>query len=214
MSATFRQYLWRGGHILPNISRGALSKNINHYSARGWAGGKRSRPTTDARWRTVSISKCMSGALRRHPLLGLTEEGLVSTRVLVDSPGMRKLHAAFGDIREIANGGCDNRKFRLEIGREGRIIRCSQDRSVGSGVRPGCSPVATDLDYVAPGTSLEAAKTITSEGLHRRRLLHMHFYECERNGNVADGKAVRCGSDVGVVISARQIMRDGIVFYR
>ena len=44
--------------------------------------------------------------------------------------------------------------------------------------------------------------------------LHVHFYECDKKGDVLNGNAVRCGSDVGIVVSARQCMDDGIVCYR
>ena len=61
---------------------------------------------------------------------------------------------------------------------------------------------------------MEAAKQITQEGFSRRRRLHIHFYECNRHGDVMGGNSVRCGSDVAIVISARQRIDGGIVCYR
>ena len=42
----------------------------------------------------------------------------------------------------------------------------------------------------------------------------MPFYECVGDGNVLGGQAVRSGSEVAIVVSARQCISDGLIFYR
>ena len=68
ISTTFRQYLWRGEHILSGISRGMFPNHRNH----GRSGGKRTRYRSisdrEALRRLVGISNCTSAALRHYSL--------------------------------------------------------------------------------------------------------------------------------------------------
>ena len=114
----------------------------------------------------------------------------------------------------------ENHKGRFEHSRDIRsgtqqwIIRCAQGHSAGSGARPECLPIAGDSEYLANGTSLEAARIIAQDGLSRRNRLHIHFYECDRNGHVLGGETVRAGSEVVILATAQQCVEDGIVFYK
>ena len=135
-------------------------------------------------------------------------------RAVLNLKGMAILGATCEDIQEINAGGGDSRNLRFEIGWGRIMIRCAQGHSGGRGVRPDCIPVASDVEYAIHGTSQEEEQLITQEGLSRRRRLHIHFCECDRHGNVMGDNNVRCGSDVAILISARQCVDDGIVFYR
>ena len=178
------------------------------------AGGRRDKHTSSVHRRLVAISKCMSGASRHRKLPGMTDEGWVPVKVLLSLRGMLGIGATFEGVHEIAAGGGDNNKFRFELSMDRSRIRCAQGHSVGSGVRPDCLPVATNVKYSAHGTRLEAAQLIAKEGSSRRQRLHIHLYEWGRCGNVLDGHNARCGSDVAIAIDARQCMDGGIVFYR
>ena len=213
VSATSHQYLRRDEHILANISRGMMSRNQNHGRADRRAGGKRKKPSSDSQQRLVAISKCTSGALRHRQPPGLEAEGWASMRTALNLKGMVSLKATFGDVQEIVDGGCGSRRRRFEMGRDRRTIRCARFHSVGSGVRPGCLPSATDLNYMAHGAILEAGKQITREGLSRRRRMRIHFYDCGRKFGALGGNVVRFGSDVAIVATSRQFVADGIVFY-
>ena len=61
---------------------------------------------------------------------------------------------------------------------------------------------------------MEVAEVITRKGLSKCQRNHVHFYEFDRRGNLTSGQSVRFGSEVGIVVSARQCMGDGIVPYR
>ena len=74
-------------------------------------------------------------------------------------------------------------------------------------------PPAEDVFYVAHGTSLQSAESISRNGLCRGDRLHIHFYACNRNGNIRGNQRVRLGSQ-SIVIAASNAARDaGIVFY-
>ena len=70
------------------------------------------------------------------------------------------------------------------------------------------------LEYVAHGATFEAAAQIVESGLYRQGRLHIHFYECDRRGNIPHGMRVRHGSEVVIVLSARHCVDGGIVFYK
>ena len=118
------------------------------------------------------------------------------------------------DAYAIASGGGGNNKFRFELSIGRCRIRCAQGHSAGGGARADCLPVETDVQYLVHGTSLEAAHQIAQNGLSRCRRMHIHFYERDRKWNVLDGHNMRCGSDVAIVISDRQCVDGGLVFYR
>ena len=154
----------------------------------------------------------MSAALRHRKLRGMTDERWTPMQNLLSRRALRDLGAHVHDIYDIVDGGGDNKKLRCELNDDKCMVRCAQGHSAGSGVRPDCLPVATDLSYIIHGASLESAEMITQTGLPRCQRLHVHFYECDKRGNVLGGNSVRCGSDVGIAVSARQCMDDGIVF--
>ena len=96
VSATFRQYLWRGEYILSNICRGMLRQNKNHGRPEPCYppprdGGKRAKMSRSAHRRSVAISKCMSGALRHRKLPGVTDEGWAPLQVLLILRGILTL---------------------------------------------------------------------------------------------------------------------------
>ena len=167
-----------------------------------------------ANYRLASISKRMSGALRRRKLSGMTDEGRVHMQNVLSLRGMLALGASVHDVYDIVAGGGGNNKFRFELSSDRCQIRCAQCHSVGSGVHHDCLPIATDVKYLAHGASLESARQLTQNGLSRCQRMHIHFYECDQEGYVMDGRNVRCGSEVAIAISARQCMGDGVAFYR
>ena len=61
---------------------------------------------------------------------------------------------------------------------------------------------------------MKAAQQITKEGLSRCNRLHVHFYESDKHGHIIGAQDARCGSDVAIVISAKQCRADGIARYR
>ena len=135
-------------------------------------------------------------------------------QVLLILRPMLDLGARYTDVYDIVDGGGGNNKKRLELNDGRCMVRRAQGHSVGSGVRPDFLPVAEDLNYITHGTILEAEKIITQSGLSRCQLLHVHFYESDKKGDVSGWNTDRCGSDVGIVVSARQCMGDGIVVCR
>ena len=178
MSATLRQYHWRDEHISQHYPRGAFSTRIN-----GRSGGNRTRTAPDAHQRLVAISKCMSGALRRRQLPGMADEGCAYAYPPQSKGIVRpKCNVRRYPRNRQRRGG--NLKRRLEMGRDRCSIWRSQFQSVGSGVRPDCLPVASGMNYLAHGASLDASMLITCEGLPRSRRLNIHLYECGRNGDV------------------------------
>ena len=217
-SATFRQYIWRDEHILSNISRGMLSQAKNHgrgdkpFYAPRRAGGQ--RPNAGSYRRLVDISKTTSGALRqrKHPRMG--KEGWAPMRNILSLRGMLPLGVSVHDVYDVVAGKGENAKLRFELSADKCMIRCAQGHSAGSGVRPECLPVAPNVQYVIHGASLEAAKQIAKEGLSRRDRLHIHFYECDKRGQIFGDQDVRCGPDGAIAISPKQCRDDGIVFYR
>ena len=214
ISTTFHQYLWREEHVLANIAKGMLY-NKKHVTLPCWTGsaaGK--RPFTPAVARLVGISKAMSRVLRHRQLPGMDSSGWVSIDTVLNQRALYDLGAGRHDLEEIVRGGGGNAKLRFDLDLESGKVRCAQGHSIGSGVRPDCLPIESSVQYLIHGTSLEAAEIITRTGLSRCQRNHVHFYECDGYGNLLGGHSVRCSSDVGIVISARQCMDDGIVFYR
>ena len=108
------------------------------------------------------------------------------------------------DIQEISAGGGGNRKLPVEINRDRSLIRCAQGHSAGGVVRADCLPAETDINYLIHGTRLESAQLIVRDGLSRRQWLHVHFYECDRDGNLLHGESVRRGADDGIAVSPSQ----------
>ena len=86
--------------------------------------------------------------------------------------------------------------------------------SLGIGVDVDTLPEANDVDYVAHGTALSAAKSISEQGLTRADRVHVHFLQCTRGGQIYGNQRVRSGSQALVIASARTARDDGIRFYR
>ena len=172
-------------------------------------GGKRImqmfRDERFARKLLVELAKTRAGSPRGRELPGMTDEGWVPIRSVVDLGRCRELHAALADIRIISDDGVDNRNLRP--------IRCAQGHSYGIGVRPDLSPRARDLDYIAHGASEDDAQSISREGLSKSPRAHIHFYERARNGHVLHGNVHRPFSDMAIGIDSRKCMDGGIICY-
>ena len=79
--------------------------------------------------------------------------------------------------------------------------------ATGSGVRPDCFPVDTNLNYSIHGESWEVAKVAIREGLSMFHRLHIHCYECGRAGDVLGGGTVRSGPDVANCHFGKEVRR-------
>ena len=178
------------------------------------AGGKRAKITWIEKQWLIAISKAMSRGLRHYRMRAMNDEGWTPTQTLLGLGDLRALGAVVYDIYDVIGGAGGNDKMRFELSRDRCQVRCAQGHSVGIGVSPDCMPKVTNIEFAAHGTRLEAATRIVVTGLPRRSRLHIHFYECDRKGNILGGQNVRCGSDVAIAISARQCMDGGIVSYR
>ena len=128
--------------------------------------------------------------------------------------GIQKLGESVRDVYEIVNGGGDNIKLLFDLSGDKRMIRFAQRHSVGGGVRPDWLPVETNAQYPIRWASLEASEQITKEGRPRCNRLRIHFYACDMRGHLIGDQDVRCGSDIAIVISAKQCRDGGIVVYR
>ena len=78
----------------------------------------------------------------------------------------------------------------------------------------GILPLAEDVCYVVHGTSLHSSKNIAKHGLNRGGRLHIHFYACNRNGDIRGAQHVRIGSQAIVIAASNAAREAGIMFYR
>ena len=96
----------------------------------------------------------MAGYLQHKHIDGMARDGRTPIKTARDIEQLDELHTIMGDTRLILDGGCDNRKLRFELSKDGGI-RCAYGHSAGIGARPDALPVAADLNYISRGTSME-----------------------------------------------------------
>lgn len=157
----------------------------------------------------VRRSRLISKLLRHQPhLAGLTLEqgGWVAVDDLL--AGLRAhvgVTLTRADLDEIVS---KNNKRRFAYDATGTTIRASQGHSVD---------VDLELEALAPpetlyhGTGERTVAAIQREGLRRMRRLHVHL-----SADVATARTVgaRHGAPAIFGVAARQMARDGVIFYR
>ena len=136
LSPPSHTYIWRGGHILPNSSRG-MTHEPPHRAGAGREMSTTRIPASQIRRRMlVGFPNAMSAALRHHQLPGMGDGGCAKIKVSPGLPRLRELRETMRDVRLIASGEWGNRKRCFEHIGVNRCIRCSKVHSVGIGVRP------------------------------------------------------------------------------
>ena len=116
-----------------------------------------------------------------------------------------------GDISTIGSGGGARWKFRAYMCKGQKWIRRPQCHSSGSGVRPDTNHDASDIRYVAHGTSEMEARPSVKER-QKKQLLRIHFYECGHNGALLTDRKIQGGAEELIAIAARRCVEDGALF--
>ena len=115
----------------------------------------------------------------------------------------------------MAHGG--NWQFRYEFGtmqnNVTRSIRASRGHSQNTGVGDDVLPAVDDICYVGHATSRAAAGEILAYGPNRQQRLHVHFYQCDRYGELVGG-SISPRAEVLIVAPSTNAREEGIVFYR
>lgn len=136
--------------------------------------------------RLRAISRGTSKELRHvnHP--SVQPDGYRHLEDLSDTETMQDLRGPQRDIPKGARGDGSNWGKRFEAGAtqdaDGIAIRSFHGHSSKSGVWDDVLPVSRNMNLVVYGTTLQAAKSIVSNGLSRKEGIRIHFYACDLDG--------------------------------
>ena len=218
-SSQFQTYIWKDHYALSSVGRGMLDSLPRQTLESGRAVGKGYQCKGQRRdFRLVDISHSMSKVLRHKAPVGIQKDGYLALGKLIDRPYMIERNVSVDDVYNIANGGGGNDKLRFQLrklfGGKTEAIRESQGHPLRCGVDADVLPPAEDVCYVVHGASLNAAKNISRVGLSRGDRVRIHFYACNRNGNIRGYHRVRSGSQAIVIVAANAAREAGIKFYR
>ena len=101
--ANFHPYIWRGGHILAHVRRGALFRQQIYGREGGDRNAQALGDEVSHLQRRVGSSGSTSGSLRRASLVN--DEWCGSARAALGLEVLRGRRATFGDIHTVINGG-------------------------------------------------------------------------------------------------------------
>lgn len=158
--------------------------------------------------RLVRVSKYLSKYLRHGPEelgLTLTPSGWVEVDALLAASAHRGFPISREELEEVV---ARNDKKRFAFDESGTLIRAQQGHS---------APVDLELEPAAPparlyhGTPERNLAAIMQDGLLKMRRHHVHLSSDEATARAV---GARRGRPVVLAVHAREMHRDGFVFYR